>query len=387
MKQERAGKFLAFLKEDPRTNDVDLSTGRPVEERRLFLDGGIGQPITLHKGDNAQTPVFPTLPQNLESNYGWADKWPCSTAKELLNEPVAQGDDQQTCLVELNTEDRYMYAVAVIPLPPVSEYPDPAAASFLEANKPVAPLPADASTPVATDPTKPFGNNPLQPGVHINAAMDEAAVVAVMKKLHDKYQVNTRDPADAKRQRNTCLKNGRARNWTDIQGHFYCIMPYSPHRECYSTYLAAEIERRLAGVTEPQKRLAGTVQIMWESYDKCFAPGKPYALDVETAKVFKYVMFSVQGAMDFNIDSEQRAISEFYSQTGQTVRPRRLKDTEPWLMEQGRYNDLRKTQMQAIIGRNMQIGCARTGGTWDPAGRTCNCGAGRTFDTQTFQCR
>lgn len=172
-----------------------------------------------------------------------------------------------------------------------------------------------------------------------NLAMDENAVFDAMKQARGAMKFQESFFRD-------CLGNPKTAEWSDIQAHYYCVFPYTI-RYCYSTILT---ETR-----NPVKALAYCSDSAnasdWNSKrDSMFALYAPGSADwtwlMKNQKdVFVYVMFSQLGVTDFNIESQNRVINNFYKNVMGFDRPRRAVDPFPkWLAEQPRYDSLRLKQ-------------------------------------------
>lgn len=396
------GRSMQFYKSDGPNNNVERdASGNPViavyakdttKQRNHAVDPSGGQ-LIIYKAETKTGATFPPVAENIAVNYGWSENtWPCNDGYELLDEidRIVPGDTS-LCRIEFNTEDKQQYTVLVAPTKRdnFAQRPDSKLREFLNKyKKPVLTATMDAKVPTgAAD-----NGNPLKPMVDLNVAVDKEFVLTAMVDLHNEFQVNSdkNKALEAKKQRNTCLKNARAHEWLDLQAHFYCILPYEPHRSCYSLSLI-EGTKDINLVTDPQKKVAQLLGAYWSSYAKCIAPAasapgaKPLAPN--TASVFKYIMFTKQGLMDFNIDSESETIEEFYTKVGEggTLRPSRVTDVSPWSENQARYNKIRLTQATLIKGSLSKSGCAKSGGTWDATAKSCNCGNGN-FNAETFEC-
>jgi len=283
-------------------------------------------PLTIENGA-----FGPALPQSPDQRAGWqtgAAKWKCQDAERFATDAVTYTDPNQLCHVEINPTGGDGFSITIIGLDAsgrgISSYAPPSAS----------PVPAavngGAVLPVASGPAQ-----------AVNVTMDHDAVLDAMLALRTKFNAS-------KAERNDCLKNARASNWLDIQAHYYCLLPYNDIRTCYSTKL---IEQASSSDATTRARAALT------AYATCFAPPTNGAQDVRTAAakwlhenqgaVFKYVMFTKQGVVDYELTSESQTISDYYARIGEP-RPRRVNDTFPeWLPKQPRYVAIQKLQSDA----------------------------------------
>lgn len=326
------------------------------------------------------------LKSNDSQNYSYlTDKVPCDDAMQLLGlkDGWRRGEN---CSVQLDTEDQYWFGVTVRPdsMQSVAGF-DPAVDG---ANKAFL---GQFSAPSAA-------NAPLLLFQQINAKIDPA-VKDEMVRLHKAFQMSGSSPnTSAHKERNSCLRNARANGWIDIQAHYYCILPYEPHRKCYSTGLVTKTEalkkaRETGAVQITDLQYAAKVrEFMEESLTACRSkPGfKDFSDD--QINIFKYVMFTISGVMDFNVEAENALINDFYAEIkaidSQTPsRPTRITDTVPWKPEQKRYADIRATQAPRVKLGLAKKGCMTTGGTWDDATRACACPSGTTFNPQKLSCQ
>ena len=191
-----------------------------------------------------------------------------------------------------------------------------------------------------------------------NATIDEAAVSKAMVVAYNKYVKASGETSE----RNSCLMNYRAKDWTDISAHYYCIFSHS-FRECYSTQLVVSKEKAYGEVVAnpliaPDQRnsamltrLPGLHQAAWnQCMDSSSASAEGKWIKANQENVFKYVMMTSTGVIDFNVESEQKVINDFYKTVGET-RPRRFTDSfSAWAPDQPRYDVVRQTQ-QAMIAR------------------------------------
>jgi hypothetical protein len=172
----------------------------------------------------------------------------------------------------------------------------------------------------------------------VNRPLDEAKVTAALLALKGKFSGVTDS------QRNDCLKNPRAVQWLDIQAHYYCMLPKDSVRTCYSQEL---VKSRAAGSKTPAQ----------DAYTTCFSMAQAGTdakwVDDNQKAMFQYIMFTQQASkdpatgkvvgMDFNIESENRAIDNFYTSV-KAPRPDRLVDAYPRQGDQPRYAAIRDIQ-------------------------------------------
>jgi hypothetical protein len=366
--------FLTFRKIDRMSREACSTVARSLPLKsfgpfEITIPSGVKIPLT----------------SNDKQNYSYtANKVPCSDAMQLLGMTTGftSGED---CSIQLDTEDQYWFGITVRP---ESMSTNPGYdATVDDANK----------TFLATYSGPSTVASPLLPFQQINAKIDPA-VKDEMIRLHNKYQMNSGSPnSNAHRERNSCLRNARANGWLDVQAHYYCIMPYDPHRKCYSTELVIKTE------TLKKARESGQVKItdiqyamkvrefMEESLGACRnKPGLKDFTDDQIA-IFKYVMFTIGGVMDFNIEAENELVNNFYSEIKATdtqtqERPTRILDPLTWRADQKRYADARAVQAPRVKLGLAKRGCMTTGGTWDDATRACACARGQAFNPQLLRC-
>jgi|GEM_PF-2977015 len=178
------------------------------------------------------------------------------------------------------------------------------------------------------------------PPRRVNVTLDDAAMVNAMVAATKEFRTDEGE-------RQTCLKNARAGRWLDIQAHFYCILPLD-ERTCYSNKLVEAVT-----AFPDEKQAVERAKAIAAGYDACFNSASPTvtaaarAIHKSYEAPFKYVMFTVQGKSDFNLESEQKAINAYYSALG-IARPRRQVDTFPaWAPAQPRYEAIRQRQVEA----------------------------------------
>lgn len=328
------------------------------------------------------------MPKNPTANWGYLNSnVKCGTVGMLLGLTFDSTQVDKICEVQFDTEDQSWYAATIRPEwllaeTGYDENADAANKGFLDfvMKKQVA------------DGKGSSMDQPLAPR-QINANVDNR-VLGVMEILHKKYQANKGSAlTEINRERNTCLRNGRAHSWLDLQAHFYCILPYQT-RQCYSTALVNGTQG-LSAITDPQVKLGTLLAAMNASYSQCFDPGKPYEFkkdfpnDGDTvSKAFKYVMFVRQGVMDFNVENSNELIEKFYASVkdlGTPKQPSRLLDPQPWRAKQKRYAEIRQNQAGSIRLGMAKNQCAAGGGTWN-ASNQCVCPANEAWNATTNKC-
>lgn len=333
------GGELVFYATDPRSNEVI----KPLRKGHSFsIDVSGGREIkidTFAKG----------MAVNSAVNYGYHTDipWSCYDAYRFVNEPTVDGalrtsptppiDDfsaSEECVVELDTEDRQWFAVTVTNIGDASLRPSKYVDNSMLKNLPVS--------------QHPVSSGPLRPG-EVNVFLDPVVLNAMLE-FEAQFQRNQ----TAKNERNTCLRNGRAYNWLDIQAHFYCILPYSPHRSCYSVKLIEKTDP-LSKILNPKERIPGLLTAFKESFDECFTETSDGSgrtlLTPSQAAAFKYVMFTKNGLMGFSIESQNELINKFYSmKPNPEKRPRRLSDPHPeWVPNQLAYDMVRRQQLFMLL--------------------------------------
>lgn len=364
---------LAFRKIDRSSRDACATVARSIP-----YSGFSDIEITVPSGTKIK------LQANPGQNYSYfTQQANCDEAMQILGMTTGFTAGEN-CSVQLDTEDQYWFGVTVRPASMSANLGydatvDGGNAAFL----------AQYSAPSSVA-------APLLPMQQINAKVDPA-VKTEMLRLHDQFQMNSSDPAESHKERNSCLRNARANSWIDLQAHYYCIMPYEPHRKCYSTDLVTKTEAL------KKARETGAVQItdiqyalkvrefMGEALDSCRTKNGFKDFSDSQIGIFKYVMFTIGGVMDFNVDGENALLKEFYSEIKRTDnqtpdRPSRITDPIPWRAEQKRYADARATQAPRVKLGLAKRGCATSGGTWDDATRACACPAGKAFSPQKLSC-
>jgi len=256
---------------------------------------------------------------------GWqtsaTGKWACVKAQEFALGKATLTDATQKCHVEVNPTGDQGFSITLIGLDSkgqgITAYTSPAGARVFAAG---------LSAVVSIGPIK-----------SVNVNLDEAAVLQAMKDVKARFSTV---PNTA---RNDCLKNARASGWLDIQAHYYCLLPYATVRNCYSRKLIESASSIDASVRAKAAAIA---------YETCFDPKNKPSTDAawihaNQQAVFKYIMFTKQGVVDFNVDSENKVINGYYSFIKES-RPRRANDTYPtWLPNQPRYDRIRELQFTA----------------------------------------
>lgn len=366
----------------------NFKTNKPIKD----LDGVTNKPMTAKDANNKDVPVIVNFGQsagglvigplpnrykgqldsNKDVNYGYysGKLWACNDAFTFGTGKIVTTNSSDKCYVEFDTEDQSWYTLSIINKGPngtdgLSYSPNAGLAAFTAAKTKSVPL-----NPATANPNGLI----LQPGdVNVEiSAPDAATILKVMKDLESKFQTSS----NQNQERNTCLKNGRANQWLDLQAHFYCILPYSPHRHCYSTSLVnetagidliqgavtKEVMAKVASGTLPKekaaetigaetrKRSVGTLIAAYnKSYNKCVGPKGNNPLPADQAQVFRYLMFTKLGLMDFKVESQNDGIDAFYkSLRPARERPRRVSDTMPYMKNQPRFDKIRGTQMCVI---------------------------------------
>ena len=365
---------LAFRKIDRMSRDACATVARTVS-----YSGFSDITITVPSGTQLK------LSANPGQNYSYVlEKSNCDDAMQLLG--ITTGfRSGENCSVQLDTEDQYWFGVTVRPDSMSSSLGYDTAVD--DGNKAfLAKFSAPSSVAA-----------PLVPFQQINSQVDQS-VKDEMVRLHRKYQMNGNNPnAGLHKERNSCLRNARANSWLDLQAHYYCIMPYEPHRKCYSTELVTKTEtlkkmREAGQVTITDIQYAMKVrEFMEESITSCRTKNGFKDLTDDQIAIFKYVMFTIGGVMDFNIEAENALVNSFYSEvksfdTMTPSRPARITDPIPWRATQKRYADARAVQAPRVKLGLAKRGCMTTGGTWDDATRACACVNRQTFNPATLKC-
>lgn len=366
--------FLSFRKMDRMSREACATVSRSLPLRTF----GPFQ-VTLPNG--TKIPLTP----NDKQNYSYtATKVLCDDAMQLLGMTTGFTAGEE-CSIQLDTEDQYWFGVTVRP-DSMSNTPG-YDASVDDANK----------TFLATYSGPSTVASPLLPFQQINSKIDPA-VKDEMVRLHNAFQTPNGTPdTNAHKERNSCLRNARANGWLDVQAHYYCILPYNPHRKCYSTELVTKTDAL------KKARESGQVQItdvqyamkvrefMEESLNACRTKAGFKDFTDPQAAVFKYVMFTIGGVMDFNIVAENELVNNFYADVKATdpqtqERPTRILDPLTWRADQKRYADARSVQAPRVKLGLAKRGCMTTGGTWDDATRACACPRGQAFSPQLLRC-
>jgi hypothetical protein len=333
--------------------------------------------------------------KNPDVNYGYKEESvKCGSIAKLMDLQFSPQEKAGNCSLQLDTQDQYWYSITITP-------------SWLRASKaydratdgPNLAFLKKVSQPVKMD-------QPLAPGKQLSAVPEQTRIYKVMKLLHLKYQKND---TDANQERNTCLRNGRAYEWLDLQSHFYCILPYKV-RQCYSGKLV-EGTATIHQQPTPAAKLGMLVGAMNKAHKDCFVTG-PFKWEndfsaqdaVEIDKAFQHVMFVKQGVMDFSLLHEQQIINKFYGDpevqqggglpslcsnkktTANCVRPPRLLDPAPWTSSQQRYVEIRSMQTARIKLGMAKQRCAGGGGNWDESQNACACGTNQGWNETSGKC-
>lgn len=172
-----------------------------------------------------------------------------------------------------------------------------------------------------------------------NSGIDENVVNDAIQRLKDRFKLFPNGKLAAIGQ--DCLKNARAGSWTDVQAHYYCLMPYTI-RFCYSSILGEQKNP----VKAYQYCSASSNDADWRTNrDPMFHPYAPGSADwqwlvSDQENVFKYIMFTQQGVKDYNLEDQNAVVNEIYKAS--SSRPRRAVDTYPlWSKAQPRYDAVR----------------------------------------------
>lgn len=278
--------------------------------------------------------------------YGWFTNtpWKCVDAEKFAFDKVESTDRDQLCHIEINPTGGLGFSAVVIGLDANGQ----GLRSWVGS-------PGARPAPVNGGAVQPVTQGPPRT---VNVTMDAATVKTAMVALKQQFGTTGYNKV-SNEVRNDCLKNARTSvaGWLDIQSHYYCLLPYSQVRECYSTKL---VEEATAG---GQRAAIAPVT----AYNACIAApnATPEAkwLHANQEAVFKYVMFTRQGAGDFALESENEAINGYYQAINET-RPRRVNDTFPaWLPDQPRYEAIRKLQVAAQQGATTPASGRTDGGT------------------------
>jgi hypothetical protein len=327
---------IVFYAQNPDGTPILSQAAFTHDAAQNFRAGG----LTISVLDRNNQPVRPNNENqiNLSSsdivNYGYVQlDVDCVLAHRFAVNPDVDDPTKanQKCDIYMDTEDRGMYAVTIVIKDPQLQ----AAVDNYQGDPRFFGLTNGSSERTNFDIQPLAPNSPLTrglaPGREINVKFDQASsdkVVATMKKFYEFYTRNGQN-AESIREWRTCLRNGRAVDWLDLQAHFYCILPYSPHRQCYSTSLV-DLTQGIGSEPDANKRMAKLFTAYNQSFDKCFGKGKirdqndPMYQDPnadqalnETYKIFKTIMWTKTGLMDFNIEWSNATINAFFEQVKQ----------------------------------------------------------------------
>lgn len=215
-------------------------------------------------------------------------------------------------------------------------------------------------------------NRGLAPMQEVNVSFDERAtkeVVDAMTEFYVFYTDNGRD-IQALREWRTCLRYGRAIDWLDLQAHFYCILPASPHRQCYCyTTSLVSMATGLNLEQNPEAKLGKLFVAYNQAFSRCFGARRvtvnkndpmyqePDAPSNPKYDIFRTIMWTKTGYMDFNVEWSNKVINDFFKnvnalrrEAGQSPIERfpRLLEPDPWNPRQQRYDDIRSMQYKAL---------------------------------------
>ena len=321
--------------------DIDPQNGRPKLDAsnkpiiRLIAEVQVVSGNFLKiKGSSG-----PDLNQNPNATFSWFTNtpWTCGQAEEFLKgKPSTALDKDQKCYMEINTTGNEAFAVSLVGLGADGK----GLTNWVNTNKPKDLKPGQLAL---------VAKGPLMPGT-VNALVDVPAVLAGMQELQKKFPLSNPQKVQ---ERNTCLKNALATGWLDLQAHFYCIVDLNPHRTCYANKL---VEARQKGAADPSNLTFKNP--FGYAYKICFEPTG--VIPKEVFPVFAYVMYTQTGVADFNIESANDVINQFYGvkqPSDWSKRPRRTLDTYPtWLPDQPRYNKIREMQLATQKNPSGQAG-------------------------------
>jgi hypothetical protein len=284
---------------------------------RLVRKGTGDNPLSLENDT-----FGPALNRASDQHYGWYSNtpWKCRDAEVFATTQATSPDPNQLCYVEINPTGGTGFSFSII---------------GLDANgqglRTWTGSPGDVPAAVNGGTPQPITAGPPRT---VNVTLDADAIADAIKTVQDHFNTDTAE-------RNDCLKNALTGSWLDAQAHYYCSLPYNEIRTCYSG-------RLIAASQDPNPTVRATAPVA--AYDACFknaTSGESQWLHQNQEAAFKYVMFTKQGTFDFDIDSENKAINDYYQKRGEK-RPRRLVDTYPeWLADQPRYHVIRKNQYAA----------------------------------------
>lgn len=354
---------LQFVR-DPDKRDSD-STG--------FGPGAAGADAAGKEVLQPQSNLFGSIfTQITDENYGYITNtpWTCKEAEEFVYDSQ-KGDPNQLCLVEMHTMGRPgSVSVILIPLDLRTAYNGELTTQVVKEaiSRKLMRDPAWGAAKAAVSlgvKTRPIEKgHPERP----NEGIDVDAVATAIYDVYHKYK----DVVDDKT-RNTCLRNYSAvlTKWTDVAEHYWCQFPLealpsedSSKKGARTCYVSKLLELKGAddaaglSITRPElPKLAAAIglrQYHDAAYEHCVTQGEGPFLwvnaDPKRKAAFKYIMQAVQLAQDFNLESEQKAINEFYRRIAKP-RARRVNDTYPeWLPEQPRYAEIIKFQALTRLG-------------------------------------
>lgn len=345
---------------------TDPTTGLPVVRLNVPADVRIGVSVTIKDATGKQ--IGSTIPaNNAELSFSFSTlrgtPWLCADAVRFLDlPPMAPGPTAKTqkCQLEITVTGDQGVAITVIGLDAAGK----GMLSWTPAPKPPA---LAGALLVGKDDTDVLTN----PHKRIGGLMETAFVESALKDASTEFKQNETANLNA---RNTCLRNMRAAAWLDIQAFYHCQFPLSIRdpfiRKLLDNAKAAKIDPNYANDVRANAATArcaggptGTT-----TADKinpfCVTFFQTWAVDTsvpffstkpEHIKQYAYIMFTVQGLRDFDLESESSVINKFYGVDARnpatySKRPRRLLDTFPsWLPNQPRYDRIRKVQAENIV--------------------------------------
>ncbi|MCA2959973.1 MAG: hypothetical protein IOD12_06935 [Silvanigrellales bacterium] len=333
---------------------------------------------TSGNGTNTDSNLFGSLlTQIQDEKYGYVSNtpWTCRDAEAFVYDSQ-KGDPNQLCLIEMHTMGRPgSVSVILIPLDLRTAgngvLDEKVVKEAIARKLRVDPAWGAAKIAVSVGvKTRPIANGHPE---RTNEGIDVNGAATAIYDVYEKYKDVVDDLT-----RNTCLRNYSSvlTKWTDVAEHYWCQFPLEAlpsedsskqgARTCYITKLL-ELKGADDGaglsITRPElPKLAAAIglrQYHDAAYEHCVAQGEgPFVWidsDPNRKAAFKYIMQAVQLAQDFNLESEQKAVNEFYRRIAKP-RARRVNDTYPvWLPEQPRYAEIIKFQALTRLGFDLLL--------------------------------
>ena len=288
--------------------------------------------------------------KNQATGVYYTDEMPCKDALALFWKGTAKQATQVKCRLQYSgtgpasagSSNQGIF-VSIFPV-------DDAGLGYVGKNRA-----ASGTTFTARPGRLPDDGIPLEPNSPLDVSGAAEAFRVVFKDLMQESFVEA--------EINGCLLNPRSGGWSDLAAHYYCFLPYSTMRVCYSGALAKaraaaapgaafDVNTVAANAADLRSRVDANLAAHKSAFNACFAKRAPHAdwfeRDSQRGSWFKRIVWTLPGHADYEVSAQTKAIATFY-ELAKFPRPRRTFDAFPEFVDpQPRLDALRALQAKHL---------------------------------------